>query len=99
MFLFSGHIQPCDGTSQPRHRALSSESLRWAEQQITLKHLCLTLPLKNTHVFFVSRDDVQRDHSLEPGQGEHAGRGGRGGHHQLRGQPGATHDPKYLIFA
>ena len=41
-------------------------------------------------VFFVSRDDVQRDHSLEPGQGEHAGRGGRGGHHQLRGQPGTT---------
>ena len=49
--------------------------------------------------FFVSRDDVQRDHSLEPGQGEHAGRGGRGGHHQLRGQPGAIHDPRYLVFA
>ena len=50
-------------------------------------------------MFFVCRDDVQRDHSLEPGEGEHAGRGGRGGHHQLRGQPGTTHDPKYLIFA
>ena len=29
--FFPGHIQPCDGTSQPRHRALSSESLRWAK--------------------------------------------------------------------
>ena len=47
--------------------------------------------------FFVCRDDVQRDHSLEPGQGEHAGRGGRGGHHQLRGQPGTTHDQKYIL--
>ena len=62
--------------------------------------ICLTLPLNNTHhVFLFSRDDVQRDHSLEPGQGEHAGRGGRGGHHQLRGQPGAIHDPRYLVFA
>ena len=36
------------------------------------------------------RNALQRGHSFQSGEGQHAGRNGRGGDNQLRGQPGTT---------